>query len=402
MSNKANWFAAALLVFLFFWGMAGALLIVDVLALENPSEMTDAQNIRALLILLFYVVLITIGSIYLTANYVKSADVVLVSAFYIGLVTVFVGVFAAFFLTGSAAQPAFSLMTASGAQSAPIEPKSWLITSLVLAQPLGIVIGGLTAIRFLVKNHATRLEGRRLQNFIMIWAVIFLVTAGVAYDYQNTKLENFFVNVGEIKIRAEAGDLEAQMRMGHLRLKSTPFDGIRRDPEEAINWFRMAADAGSYQAMGLVGTTLDVELNDPSAAAEWYLRAGENGDHSSLFALAEMYYLGRGVEANAVEAVKWWTLSAEKGGNDAKKRLGEMYVKGDGVPKDLIRAYMWQHLATCDQKLGDSDDPNRVRLEQLAAILTPDQLSEAEEVAADWLSAHGKNDSRLCGLQKEG
>jgi len=57
--------------------------------------------------------------------------------------------------------------------------------------------------------------------------------------------------------------------------------------------------------------------------------------------------------------------------------LGILYADGDGVPKDSVQAYMWFSLA-------DNND-NIVYTQR---EMTPDQISRAQELAADWKLQH--------------
>ncbi|MCL2102851.1 MAG: sel1 repeat family protein [Syntrophorhabdaceae bacterium] len=58
-----------------------------------------------------------------------------------------------------------------------------------------------------------------------------------------------------------------------------------------------------------------------------------------------MYYSGRGVAQNYVEAVKWYRLAAEQGNAKAQYNLGAAYVNGHGVAQDYTEAEKWLRLA---------------------------------------------------------
>ena len=65
-------------------------------------------------------------------------------------------------------------------------------------------------------------------------------------------------------------------------------DGIEQNMEEAVKWWRLAA---------------------------------EQGDADAQYNLGNAYKRGEGVEQNMEEAVKWWRLAAEKGDEKAKEAL---------------------------------------------------------------------------------
>jgi TPR repeat protein len=57
--------------------------------------------------------------------------------------------------------------------------------------------------------------------------------------------------------------------------------------------------------------------------------------------LGEMYYYGKGVPRDYVEAMKWLLKAAEQGHVDAYYILGFMYEEGKGVAQDHAEAVKW-------------------------------------------------------------
>ena len=102
-------------------------------------------------------------------------------------------------------------------------------------------------------------------------------------------------------------------------------------------------------------------------AAACRIRA-EQGDAKSQFALGAMYYYGKGVPKDYVEAVRWYRKSADQGFPQAQYALGFMYYYGYGVQRDRVQAGdLFQQAAAhgnkdaeraieCDRK-GISIDP---------------------------------------------
>ena len=59
-----------------------------------------------------------------------------------------------------------------------------------------------------------------------------------------------------------------------------------------------------------------------------------------------MYYVGKGVPQDYVEAYYWLQLAGKQGNNFAQLTLGIMHFWGEGkIPQDFTLAYMWQNLA---------------------------------------------------------
>ena len=73
------------------------------------------------------------------------------------------------------------------------------------------------------------------------------------------------------------------------------------------------------------------------SAAVYRIRA-EQGDAKSQLQLGSMYYYGKGVSKNYVEAVRWYRKSAEQGNPKAEYSLCDAYHEGRGVPQGLRRS----------------------------------------------------------------
>jgi TPR repeat protein len=73
---------------------------------------------------------------------------------------------------------------------------------------------------------------------------------------------------------------------------------VRKEHEQAVEWYTMGAEAGLPDAMFNLGCSLDegqgVPAPDYLAAADWYRRAAEAGVGEAANNLSNMYTLGRG------------------------------------------------------------------------------------------------------------
>jgi TPR repeat protein len=73
----------------------------------------------------------------------------------------------------------------------------------------------------------------------------------------------------------------------------------------------------------------------------------ERGDAKSRYALGAIYYYGKGVPHDYVEAVRWYRKSADQGYAHAQYDLAYMYYYGYSVPPDRVQAYdFFQQAAT--------------------------------------------------------
>ena len=94
---------------------------------------------------------------------------------------------------------------------------------------------------------------------------------------------------------------------------------------------------------------LAVMLCGPNLVAgddfEAALAKAEQGDVAAQFNVGQMYSQGKGVSANATEAVKWWRKAAEQGDADAQCNVGTAYGSGESVQKDQTEAVKWYRKA---------------------------------------------------------
>ena len=63
---------------------------------------------------------------------------------------------------------------------------------------------------------------------------------------------------------------------------------------------------------------------DDEEAVRWYRRAAEQGHAPAQTNLGWMYENGRGVRRDRVEAVRWYRLAAEQGNADAQRALDRL------------------------------------------------------------------------------
>jgi hypothetical protein len=134
---------------------------------------------------------------------------------------------------------------------------------------------------------------------------------------------------------------------------------------------------GCAYEQGWLGAT-----NFPEAL-KWFRRAAKQGNPDAQTSLGQMYADGEGVTENYALAAKWYRRAAEHvpdlgGAGQGRNNLGLLYMYGDGVPKNYVLAYMWF-------SLDSESNPNlRFAKDQM----NPDQIREAEHLAAEWKKRH--------------
>jgi hypothetical protein len=98
------------------------------------------------------------------------------------------------------------------------------------------------------------------------------------------------------------------------------------------------ANQGNDQAMVRLGLFYDVGrggvMQDTNEAIKWYRKAANDGNADGQFTLGYCYFIGRDVNQNFPEAIKWFVLAANAGQPKAQMLLGESYARGLGVEKN--------------------------------------------------------------------
>jgi len=105
--------------------------------------------------------------------------------------------------------------------------------------------------------------------------------------------------------------------------------------------------------------------------------------------LANRFESGQGVAQNYAEAVKWYRLAANQKHPMAQANLGVMYERGHGVRQDFVQAQMWFILSASLFLASEAKSRGLVvrNRDQLARIMTPEQLAAARQLAREWRPA---------------
>ena len=154
---------------------------------------------------------------------------------------------------------------------------------------------------------------------------------------------------GSLLARAEAGDAEAQFKVGQCYRYGDERSGVKQDYARAAAWLRKAAEQGHAQAQSEFGTMLDdgkgVEENEEEAVA-WYRKSAEQGNPYGEINLACAYQSGKGgMDKDSAAAFEWMKKAADHDLPIAWFTLGTMYEAGTGVEKDGAEALRWYRKA---------------------------------------------------------
>lgn len=161
--------------------------------------------------------------------------------------------------------------------------------------------------------------------------------AGVKKDYQQA--------VYWYRKAADQGQINAQGNLGYLYVNGI---GVTQDYSQAAYWYRKAADQGDMSAQASLGYLyFDGKglTQDYSQAVYWFRKAADQGEPDAMFNLAFCYYRGNGVSQDYKQAAYWYEKAAEEGHMDAQARIAGMYSDGEGVSEDHVKAVKWYTLA---------------------------------------------------------
>jgi TPR repeat protein len=77
-------------------------------------------------------------------------------------------------------------------------------------------------------------------------------------------------------------------------------------------------------------------------------------------------------------------LAAEQGYPDSQSALGELYWNGRGVPRNPVQAYKWVNLAAARYPPGEVRARAIQQRDGMAGSMSAQQLYEAQRLAHQW------------------
>jgi uncharacterized protein len=139
-----------------------------------------------------------------------------------------------------------------------------------------------------------------------------------------------------LKVAAEAGDLQAACNLGFLQV-------LFKDHVSAFEWYRSAALRGSARAAYHLGVFYRDGFGvgvDASSAALWFYRSAIQMYPPAQAALGDLLLNGKGVATDIPAAIAWLRPAAAYGNPLAQYDLGLVYDRGLGVEVDRERGLM--------------------------------------------------------------
>ena len=148
-----------------------------------------------------------------------------------------------------------------------------------------------------------------------------------------------------LRERAERGDVEAQGMLADCLYKG---DGVRKDVEEAIRWYRRAANQNSSpDQTRLARALLESGGNGPEVreeAIDWLRKAIKNGDKSALYEAGRVL-IESSKRSDREQAYQYFRRAAKECepavASMAMYRVGRCLFDGDDVEMDRAEAREW-------------------------------------------------------------
>lgn len=183
----------------------------------------------------------------------------------------------------------------------------------------------------------------------------------------------------EFKAKAEQGDAEGQYKVGDCYFHGK---GVKSDEEEAMKWYRQAAEQNHAKAQWALGNYYHTKSmmrvfllrghanalgswEADKEAVKWLRKAAEQNEFAAFYSLGVHYERGLGVEKDNKEAWKWFrrhfedmaaTTKAEQGDAAAQNQMGVNLMLGQGVKKDEAEAVKWYLLAAAQGHAAAQDN----------------------------------------------
>lgn len=161
-----------------------------------------------------------------------------------------------------------------------------------------------------------------------------------------------------------------------------PFGVSANEPDSA----RALAESGLASSHFNLGSSYysgKGTVQNYKEALKWFKASADQGNSNAQRALAIMYYRGEGIPQDFREATHWFLVSAKQGNAGAQHDLGIIHYEGEGTLQDFKLAHMWFNLAAANGHEGA-----KTLRDKLAKEMTPADISEAQQMASDWMKAH--------------
>jgi hypothetical protein len=187
---------------------------------------------------------------------------------------------------------------------------------------------------------------------------------------------------------------------------------VPQDHAKAVRWYRKAAEQGHASAQYNLGVSyqegegvpqdyveahvwLNIAVSHASSdkREKWVKSRDEVAQKMSRPQIAEAQHRAReSSNASLPDAIG----DAERGDPAAQANVGIMYFEGKGVPQDFVEAHMWLNLAT-SRVTSDLKQTHARQREDVTREMTAPQIAEAQRRAREWTPKTAQEAKQLNG-----
>ncbi len=146
-----------------------------------------------------------------------------------------------------------------------------------------------------------------------------------------------------VELFRESADKGSEAAMNNLA-KYYASEQMGNDMDEAIGWYRRAAEKGFASSQAALGMILK-ERQQYNEAFKWLKKGAEQGNSDAEYTLGVMHGHGYGVECDEKKAFEWYKRAAEQGHARAQSDVAVCYANGEGVEKDEQQMAYWYNLS---------------------------------------------------------
>ena len=189
---------------------------------------------------------------------------------------------------------------------------------------------------------------------------------------------------------SDEGEASSQYELADYYLEGF---GVKKDHNEALRLYRLAAEQGYAKAQVCLGIIYSgwnnyfgSKIIDYKESMKWYRLAAHQGHEGAQYVIGWMYANGQGIDQDYKEAVKWYRLTAQQGDSSGQFQLGMSYDTGQGVDQDYVRAHMWFNMAA-SQGYRDACSCRDI----VEKKMSPEQIEKAQAMAWRCQSSKFKN-----------
>ena len=128
---------------------------------------------------------------------------------------------------------------------------------------------------------------------------------------------------------ADMGGSYAQYSLGFCYQNG---QGVEADLEEAMKWYKIAAENGNEQAMFCLAMSM-FEDCEYRASFDWFAKAAEAGEDDAWYYLGWLYFNGEGPEYSPEKAEKCWNKVTNDDQSELQYKIGHSYECWSKVKK---------------------------------------------------------------------